>query len=171
MDTDTEINMDTDMDTETDEQVFIKSPHLEIVAPWLAYRREGVYYFAYHEAYADVAFIALLEQEEMMLYPFHSRPILRMLPLRHLRPGGEASLRTPEQLGQFPLLALHTVKPNFSQSCLLRVSSTTYTYLSHVIPPPVPRRRPVPLLALSPFSLCGVPGGSPADTGPYPRGE
>ena len=49
-DTDTEINMDTDMDTETDEQVFIKSPHLEIVAPWLAYRREGVYYFAYHEA-------------------------------------------------------------------------------------------------------------------------
>ena len=36
MDTDTEINMDTDMDTETDEQVFIKSPHLEIVAPWLA---------------------------------------------------------------------------------------------------------------------------------------
>ena len=37
-----------------------------------------------------------------------------MLPLRHLRPGGEASLRTPEQLGQFPLLALHTVKPNFS---------------------------------------------------------
>ena len=112
MDTDTEINMDTDMDTETDEQVFIKSPHLEIVAPWLAYRREGVYYFAYHEAYADVAFIALLEQ-----------------------------------------------------------SSTTYTYLSHVIPPPVPRRRPVPLFALSPFFLCAVPGGSPADTGPYPRGE
>ena len=65
MDTDTEINMDTDMDTETDEQVFIKSPHLEIVAPWLAYRREGVYYFAYHEAYADVAFIALLEQEDL----------------------------------------------------------------------------------------------------------
>ena len=105
------------------------------------------------------------------VYPFHSRPILRMLPLRHLRPGGEASLRTPVQLRQFPLVALHTVKPNFSQSCLLRVSSTTYTYLSHVIPPPVPRRRPVPLLALSPFSLCGVPGGSPADTGPYPRGE
>ena len=33
MDTDTEINMDTDMDTETDEQVFIKSPHLEIKKP------------------------------------------------------------------------------------------------------------------------------------------
>ena len=57
MDMDTEINMNTDMDTDMDTetaQVVIKSPHLEIVAPWLAYRREGVYYFAYHEAYADV---------------------------------------------------------------------------------------------------------------------
>ena len=87
MDTDTEINMDTDMDTETDEQVFIKSPHLEIVAPWLAYRREGVYYFAYHEAYADVAFIALLEQEEMMLYSYRGKHIKRAPNFGNHRPS------------------------------------------------------------------------------------
>ena len=87
MDTDTEINMDTDMDTETDEQVFIKSPHLEIVAPWLAYRREGVYYFAYHEAYADVAFIALLEQEEMMLYSYRGKHIKRAPKREYYIPG------------------------------------------------------------------------------------
>ena len=55
-------NINTDMDMETDEQVFIKSPHLEIVAPWLAYRREGVYYFAYQYAFvtsSDVMFPSL----------------------------------------------------------------------------------------------------------------
>ena len=75
------------MDTETDEQVFIKSPHLEIVAPWLAYRREGVYYFAYHEAYADVAFIALLEQEEMMLYSYRGKHIKRAPKREYYIPG------------------------------------------------------------------------------------
>ena len=80
-------NINTDMDMETDEQVFIKSPHLEIVAPWLAYRREGVYYFAYHEAYADVAFIALLEQEEMMLYSYRGKHIKRAPKREYYIPG------------------------------------------------------------------------------------
>ena len=36
-------------------------------------------------------------------------------PLRHLRPGGEASLRTPVQLGQFSIATtlFTTVEPNF----------------------------------------------------------